>query len=76
MNIQRSILADVTREYGQFRERYDQAVGRGDYDRADEAMSVMQTIENCVHMNETSTHWRRMVDEIRKRERTNRESRR
>lgn len=64
----RTILCDVTLAYGQFRERYDQAMHRGDYDRADNAMSVMQEIERCVSVNETSTAWRKTIADIRKRE--------
>lgn len=62
----RAILCDVTQAYGQFRARYDQAMHRGDYDRADDAMSVMQEIERCVTVHETSTAWRRSIATIRK----------
>lgn len=65
---QRTVLADVARDYGQFRNRYERAMDRGDRERADEAMSVMQEIENCVHVNEISTAWRRTVASIRSRE--------
>ena len=57
----RTILADVTLAYGQFRERYEQGMRRGDYDRADEAMSVMQEIERCVAVNEISVAWRKTI---------------
>lgn len=64
----RAMLADVTVVYGQFNERYQQAARRGDYERADEALSVMQEIERCVVINELSTAWRRTVAKIRLRE--------
>lgn len=61
----RTILCDVVEQYGQFRERFEQAMRRGDYDRADDAMSVMQEIERCVAVNEVSTSWRRTIAAIR-----------
>lgn len=57
----RTILSDVSLAYGHFRERYEQALHRGDFDRADDALSVMQEIEHCVSVNEISTSWRRAV---------------
>lgn len=54
----RSILKDVALAYLQANERYEQATRRGDFDRADDALSDMQTIERCVSVNETSTAWR------------------
>jgi hypothetical protein len=65
----RTILGDVTLAYGQFNERYRQATHRGDYDRADEALSVMQEIERCVSVNETSTSWRNTIAKLIARER-------
>jgi hypothetical protein len=38
---------------------------RGDYERADNAMSVMQEIEKCVSVNETSTAWRKTIAAIK-----------
>jgi len=43
-----SQLKDVTRRYGHALERYDQAMNRGDIDRADQAITDMQEIENSV----------------------------
>jgi len=57
----RTVLSDVTIAYGHFRERYEQAMCRGDYDRADKALSVMQEIERCVSVKETSSSWRSAV---------------
>jgi hypothetical protein len=68
MSRDRTILGEVTTAYGQFSERYQQAAHRGDYDRADEALSVMQEIERCVAVNETSTSWRNTIAGIRKKE--------
>jgi hypothetical protein len=64
----RTILCDVTLAYGQFSDRYQQAMRRGDFERADDAMSVMQEIERCVTVNETSTSWRRTIEDICRRE--------
>lgn len=57
----RTVLSDVSVAYGHFRERYEQAMRRGDHERADNALSVMQEIERCVSVKETSTAWRRVV---------------
>lgn len=59
----RTILGDVTLHYGHARERYTQAMRRGDHSRADDAMSLMQEIERCITVVEVSTSWRRTVEE-------------
>jgi hypothetical protein len=64
----RTILGDVSLAYGQFSERFRQATRRGDFERADEALSVMQEIERCVSVNEVSTAWRKVVTAIVNRE--------
>jgi hypothetical protein len=56
-----SILADVALAYGHSRDRYVRAMGRGDTDRADDAMSEMQQIENSITVVETNTAWRAML---------------
>lgn len=43
-----TVLKDLTRRYGHAMQRYDQAMYRGETDRADDAMSEMQTIEQSV----------------------------
>lgn len=54
----RKLLQDVTRAYSQARERYTQAQYRGDVERADEALTRMQTIEDCIAVTERSRVWR------------------
>jgi hypothetical protein len=65
---QRSVLSDVALAYGHSKQNYERAAGRGDFDRADEAMSEMQEIERCVHVHETSTSWRSTISARLKRE--------
>lgn len=60
-----SILADVTLAYGHSRDRYERAMGRGDQDRADDAMSEMQQIENSITVIETNTEWRAVLERRR-----------
>lgn len=43
-----SQLKDVARRYGQAMQRYDQAMYSGQQDRADQAITDMQEIENSV----------------------------
>lgn len=57
----RTILADVSMHYGHARQRYEQAMRRGDHDRADDSMALMQEIERCVTVIEVSTSWRATV---------------
>lgn len=64
----RAIIEDVALHYGHARERYNQAMRRGDFPRADDAMSLMQEIERCVTVVEVSTSWRRTVEERNARE--------
>lgn len=64
----RSILADVVDAYGESRARHDQYRGRGDHERADEYLSEMQEMENCLTVIETSTSWRHTIETRRKRE--------
>lgn len=52
------LLRAVVRSYSQARERYESAQARGDVDRADEALSRMQLIEDCVAVRELSREWR------------------
>lgn len=54
----RSVLEDVAMAYVQSRQSYDRAAGRGDTERADQALSEMQEIERCVTVHENSTSWR------------------
>ncbi len=68
MSRDRTLISDVTLAYGHFDERYQQAAGRGDHDRADEALSVKQEIERCVQVHEVSTSWRSTIAAILKRE--------
>lgn len=65
---QRTILGDVSLAYGQFNERFQRAASRGDFERADEALSVMQEIERCVSVNETSMSWRKTIANLIARE--------
>lgn len=54
----RSVLEDVAVAYVGARQNYDRAAGRGDIERADQALSEMQEIERCISIHETSTSWR------------------
>lgn len=63
-----SILADIVRLYSRYYDRYEQAMRRGDFERADESFSVVQEIEACVHINEVSTKWRDTIAKINKQE--------
>lgn len=54
----RKVLEDVASAYMASRQSYDRAAGRGDTERADQALSEMQEIERCVTVQENSTSWR------------------
>lgn len=72
MSGSRTILRDVSTAYGHFEQRRDQALSRGHRDKADEAISVLKTMEECVQIKEVSTAWRREIEEIQRRESENR----
>lgn len=52
------LLREVAKRYSQARERYESAREFGDTDRADEALSSMQLIEDCIAVRELSREWR------------------
>jgi hypothetical protein len=54
----RSLLRDVCRTYEAARRRYVNEQARGCADRADDALSEMQTIEDSIHVTELNTAWR------------------
>lgn len=57
----RSLLRDVCRTYEAARRRYVNEQARGCSERADEALSEIQTMERCLSVTEHSQEWRRPV---------------
>jgi hypothetical protein len=54
----RSLLREAAFAYVRTFERYEQAQARGDSERADEAYSRIQDMEQSLNVTETNSAWR------------------